>query len=872
MEVPLFEEADFSEPKPKAKPAAKKSAAAPTRKPSAAPVAMPMKPPQYKAVKPVAVAPKKKKKSSKKSSSSGFPMTTVIVVSSILFVAVGGLLVYRSFKTTSELHAVAASTQAALQEPPANRSPSYTQDLVPFVKAYCSDCHANGSQEGDFAFDRYASLAALKNDREIWAKVLKLVRLGAMPPSDAKQPTEEERNRAIGWLDHQLYFVDCAAEQNPGRVTVRRLNRIEYNNTVNDLLGINFRPADDFPSDDVGHGFDNIGDVLTVPPLLMEKYLTAGESIARKVTPTGSPSYARRVNSSDKFKGDAKLVFDSSDGKVIVSTGQLTSEFNLPRAGQYKLRVTARQDRSGKEDAKMEVKFAGKSLKTVDVKKTNSLETFEFPLDMPGGKVEVAVLFLNDFYDKDAKKEQDRNLHVGSIEIEGPFGMSDDERKKLPLVRFGPVNGKSVSQAAQENLKDFLPKAFRRSVSQQELERYAGLVDMAVKHGETFDEGMGVAVQAVLISPHFLFRVEGGRRVEGQVEMLDDYALASRLSYFLWSSMPDDELFQLAKDNKLHEPEVLKQQTDRMLKDPRSNALVANFAGQWLGLRKLTTNEVDPDAKLFPDFNKDIRMDFWKETEQFFGSIVRSDASIYDLLDGKYTFLNERLAKFYGIGGVTGPEFRRVDLKDQPRAGVLTQGSILTLTSFPNRTSPVKRGEWVLSNILGDAPPDPPPLVPAIDSTAAANPNLTFRQQLELHRADPGCASCHKEMDAIGFGMQTFDAIGRFRTQDANQPIDATGTLPSGEAFNGTLDLIGILRKHKTKFGRCLTEKMMTYSIGRGVDWYDKCAIDKIMGELESNDRMSTLIQGIVHSAPFQSRKFRDAPINESQKSVAAKN
>jgi hypothetical protein len=332
--------------------------------------------------------------------------------------------------------------------------------------------------------------------------------------------------------------------------------------------------------------------------------------------------------------------------------------------------------------------------------------------------------------------------------------------------------------------------------------------------------------------------------------------------------MPDAELFQLAKDGKLHEPAVLEQQTLRMLKDPRSDALIANFSGQWLGLRKLATNEVDPDPKLFPEFTKEIRMDLWKETETFFGAIVRSDASFYDLLDGKYTYLNERLAKFYNIPNVTGPEFRRVDLANYPRAGVLTQGSILTLTSYPNRTSPVKRGEWVLSNILGDTPPDPPPLVPAIDSTAAANPNLTFRQQLELHRADPGCASCHIEMDAIGFGMQTFDAIGRFRTEENKQPIDASGKLPNGESFNGPLEMIAILRKNKTKFGRCFVEKMTTYATGRGVDWYDKCSVDAIMQRLEQDDRFSSLVLGIVTSAPFQSRKYRDPLLSPSQQSM----
>lgn len=813
--------------------------------------------PQYKAVQPVrapASSAAKKKKKSKNGSGSGPSLTSVVVGSALFFVVVAGILIARSWNSDSV--ALANSSVAEADSKKSVPAANYANDLGPFIHKYCGECHESGSNAGDFAFDRYRNIDEIKADRVIWGKVLKLMKVGAMPPPDSTQPSEEEMAKAISWLDHQLFYVDCNIEQDFGRVVVRRLNRTEYNNTVNDLMAIDFQPANDFPSDDVGHGFDNIGEVLSVPPLLMEKYLAAAEAISLKVVPNGSPVYENRVVNGGSMKSDDKAAYPNGEVMALVSRATARHEFNVPRAGKYKFTIAARQDRAGDEAAKMVVTFGGKELKTISVERRNGFERFSFDLDLPAGKQLVTAAFINDFYNEKAEKEKDRNLHIRSVELEGPFGISPEEREKLLLTKKVPAEGVTVEQAATENLQGFLPRAFRRPVSDVEVSRYVGLVKMTVDRGESFEEGMRTALQAILISPHFLFRVEGGRRVEGNVEFLDDYALASRLSYFIWASMPDDELFDLAKQGKLHEPEVLRQQTDRLLKDPRSSALIQNFPGQWLGLRKLTTNEVDPNAQLFPQFTKEIRKDLWKETELFFDSIVRSNSSIYDLLDGKYTFLNERLAKYYDIPNVTGEEFRRVDLTGQPRAGVLTHGSILTLTSFPNRTSPVKRGEWVLSNLLGDAPPEAPPSVPAIDETASANPNLTFRQQLELHRADPGCASCHKEMDAIGFGMQNFDAIGRFRAMENNQPIDASGVLPSGEAFNGTLELLGVLRNQKSKFGRCLTEKMMTFALGRGVDWYDRCAIDSIMSDLERDDRMSTLILGIVNSGPFQARKL----------------
>ncbi len=564
---------------------------------------------------------------------------------------------------------------------------------------------------------------AVKRDRRAWNKVLKRLKSEVMPPVDADKPTAPERARAVQWLDHQLNDVDSSRPQDPGRVTVRRLNRTEYDNTVRDLLGVDFQPANDFPADDSGFGFDDIGDVLTVPPLLLEKYLAAAEDIAERAVPSHS---------------------------------------------------------------------------------------------------------------------------------------TDQQRRSQPLVREVPRAGLSPAGAARANLKRFLPRAFRRNVSAEECERYVALAQRALDHGNSFDQAMNLTLQAVLVSPHFLFRVEAGRLREGGVERLDDFALASRLSYFLWSSMPDEELFRLAGQSRLHEPDVLKAQALRLLHDPRADALVTNFAGQWLGLRGLKSRDVRPDVAKFPDFTDQLRLDLLKETELFVRSVMLANGSIGDFLNGRYSFLNERLARHYGIDGVKGSEFRRVNFAKERRAGLLTQGSILTLTSHPGRTSPVKRGEWVLTNFLGDAPPPPPPSVPTLEKTQTANPGLTVRQQMERHRADPGCAVCHKVMDVIGFGLENFDPVGRWRDRDGKNPIDAKGALPNGEVFDGPVELTAILSRRKAEFSRCLTEKMFTYALGRGVEWFDKRAVDEIVARLGKDDKFNTLILGIVDSAPFQMRRVQE--------------
>jgi len=421
-------------------------------------------------------------------------------------------------------------------------------------------------------------------------------------------------------------------------------------------------------------------------------------------------------------------------------------------------------------------------------------------------------------------------------------------------VTARPDKSRTARDAAVRVLKPVLYKIFRRPVSNAEVDRYAGLVQKTIDEtGDSYEQGLSLALQAALVAPEFLFRLEADPAPGQSQRQLNDFELASRLSYFLWSTMPDDELFQLAERGQLGQPDVLKQQIRRMLQNEKSQALFDNFAAQWLNLRNL--NDVTPNPDLFRDFSNELRADMRRETELLFQTVVREDRSVEDLLSADFTFVNGRLAGHYGINGVNGDEFVRVSLSGTNRAGVLTHAGILTLTSNPGRTSPVKRGKWIMENIFGEAPPPPPPGVPPLEAAAEASPNATLREQLAKHREDPGCASCHKVMDPLGLGFENFDAIGRWRDTDGGKPVDASGILPPNKSFNGPLQLIEIVKSRREDFFRTLADKMLVYAIGRGTDYYDKCAIDGCRKHMQQNgNRFSALIEGIVLSDPFQKR------------------
>ena len=742
----------------------------------------------------------------------------------------------------------------------------YTEKVVPLLKRYCYDCHSGDAAEAGLELADFATIQSLQADRKRWAKVVRMVDFAAMPPEGSPQPSVKERQEMVRLLEPILFTIDCDLARDPGRVTIRRMNRSEYNNTVRDLLGVDFKPAENFPSDDVGHGFDNIGDVLSLPPLLFEKYMDAAEQIADAAILLYDPQNLPKQRFADKrlrgldFKaGD--IAGKSAGFYALTSKGVVFAKYSPPYPGRYRLRVEAGAQQAGTEFAKMQVELDSKTVKVFDVKaKPNAMQMHSIEVDLEAREYELAAAFINDYYKPDAKdpRERDRNLYIRAIELEGPLKLPPEafpaSHRRLMIAQ--PTKGKSVRQAAEEVLMPFVQRAFRRPVSKDELNPYVGLVERVVADDRSFGRGIQVAISGILVSPHFLFRIEEHSKADNaqQIQSLSQYELASRLSYFIWSSMPDDQLFSLASAGKLSDPIVLQQQVKRMLADDRSQALVDNFASQWLNLRNL--EDIKPDPEKFGFFDEQLRNDMRRETELFFASVVREDRSVLDLVTGRFSFLNERLAKHYGIEGVTGDKFRKVSLQDYPRAGVLTQGSILTLTSNPDRTSPVKRGKWILVNVLGTPPPDPPADVPELAAAQKVSPTATLKEQLALHRESASCAICHRQMDPLGLGLENFDAVGRWREKDEGQVIDPQGSLPNGDKFKSPLELIQVLGRRQEDFHRALAGKMLTYATGRGLQYYDRCAVDDIIKNMrKSENRFSALVTEIVLSEPFRKKR-----------------
>ncbi len=653
-----------------------------------------------------------------------------------------------------------------------------------------------------------------------------------MPPEDKLQPTAIERDLLLTFLDQRLATVDCTKGRDPGRVTIRRLNRTEYNNTIRDLVGINFQPADDFPSDDVGYGFDNIGDVLTVSPLLMEKYLAAAERIVEQAIFTGTPGPVVRHYAYSELKATIKVAAPRDDQRlryvrILPPGGELYVDHRFARDLDVVVRVRGFADKSAGQPVRVAFRIDGQDVKTFEVRANEPMRgrSLEARTRVKAGTRRLALVHLDS---KDGKKE--RNLFVPFLEVEMPASEALPESHRRLFVSL-PGDGLTKDEAARKIIAHFARRAFRRPVTEAEVERYLRLFKMADKQGEKFEKAVGLSVQAVLVSPHFLFRIErdpAGAK-PGTAPLVSEHELATRLSYFLWSTMPDDELFALADKGELRKN--LDAQVRRMLKDSRAKALVQNFGGQWLEWRNLKT--LTPDRGTFPGFDEELRAAMVKEGELFFEAIVQEDRSVLDFLDADFTFVNERLARHYGISGVYSPRFRRVSLdKDSPRGGVLTMATVLTVTSNPTRTSPVKRGKWILENILNSPPPPPPPDAGELNEAKEVIASAPLRKRMEMHRHRADCVSCHAKMDPLGFALENFDGVGGWRTKDGKFPVDASGELPSGEKFNGAKELKKILKWRSEAFARCLAEKMLTYALGRGVEYYDKCAVDDVVRAL----------------------------------------
>ncbi|MDX2065300.1 MAG: DUF1592 domain-containing protein [Fimbriimonadaceae bacterium] len=744
---------------------------------------------------------------------------------------------------------------ASAKKPAAKATASgdaYTRTIQPFVTKYCGGCHGGTTQVANISLTKDKSLAAAAKNAGLWQRAAANVSNSHMPPKGLPAPTLKERQAFVDAVK-SLTIADCSLAD-AGKVTVRRLNRAEYNATVRDLVGVDFRPADDFPSDDVGYGFDNIGDVLTISPLLMEKYLNAAEAIAAQAIQLPIPSKFTLTGPMLSKAGSASQDDDSVD--LMSGDGKAIGEFNIKRPGRYVVRFAGYQYAAGPENASVALRLNGEEVGRFEMANiAPKTATFELPARLNKGKNRVEVQFLNDFYDpKGPDGRKDRNVTIRSIEVvrTDPESYSESHRRLIPV---DPKPG-TERDTAKAVLTKFAERAYRRPVSADEVNRLMSLYDLSTKAKEPFERGVQLGITAALVSPHFLFRVEVDPRDAKGSRELTDFELATRLSYFIWSSCPDDRLFELARQKKLRQPGVLKAEVVRMLADPRAEGLADNFAEQWFQLRRL--DGFNPNPKQFPGFDNELKEDLRTETKRFFMHVLRRNESALDFIDGKYTFLNERLAKHYGVPSISGDQFRLVAMNSPQRGGVLGHASILSITSNPTRTSPVKRGKWVLENILGTPPPPPPPGVPDLEEKHEDMTAKTLRERMELHRKKPDCFSCHSRMDPIGFGMENYDAVGKWRTADDGATLDTSGVLPDGRKFKGPQQLKQILLQNKEQFVRTLTDRLLTYSMGRGMEPKDQCHIDSIVARAKANEyRFADMIVAVVQSDPFRKRDIR---------------
>jgi len=825
----------------------------------------------------------------------------------------------------STAHLTAQSTDQA----------SFDRSVRPVLAKYCITCHNEKLNTANLNLDAV-------NDPAVWDKVLDKLSAGKMPPTGLPAPSKAEISAVTSWIESTTKRTN--REPDPGRVTARRLNRVEYNNTVHDLLHVALRPADEFPVDDSGYGFDNIGDVLSVSPLLMGKYMSAAKKLS-KVAIYGDTIPPKPIVLGHLM---GKKGHDGASGGIVSSNaylpfslrGAMYGSFVFPVDGEYEFRVrianyrgqdpadlpqgqgrpqaaqegqtpdvpqgrggrggragrggpqtdagategqaparrgrgrgevTAEQLQAAAEAArkafppvKLVLTVDGKSVLTGVVEGNVNFEysrgDFVTRIPVKAGEHTFRASYpeLADMPDPLRNRNPDlrRKLYVDYIDIVGPFSASADPPESYKSIFIcGHRPGQHTQECARKVVSNLLRRAYRRPITEEEIASKLQLIAMARKEKDTFEEGVRVALQAILVSPSFLFRIERDAKPKGAgvaAHLVSEHELASRLSYFLWATMPDDELTRVADQQQLRKPGVLEAQVRRMMADPKSENLVENFGGQWLQLRNLGRTKPDPER--FAVVDDELLDAMRQETLLFIAAIMREDRSILDFIDAKFTYLNGPLARHYGIPGISGEQFQRVTLDGEQRSGLLTQASVLTVSSYPTRTSPPVRGKWVLENLLGMPPPPPPANVPALDDSTVAS-TASMRERMEQHRKDPNCSVCHTVMDPIGFGLESYDAVGRWRTHDGKALIDTAGSLPDGKSFGGAKDLKQILKGQSEAFTRNVSEKMLTYALGRGVESHDKPAVDRISRQVAANDyRFSTLVLEIVNSTPFQMR------------------
>lgn len=855
---------------------------------------------------------------------------------------------------TRTLSGQAQATQALAAE--------FQQDVLPVLARSCLGCHNEKAQAGKLNLEPMRDPATTATHTAVWQSVLEKVSAGAMPPPTAKALSGAERAAVVGWINKLpgLTAGTRTAEAMAGRVTARRLNRVEYNNTIRDLLGVAARPADEFPVDDSGYGFDNNGDVLSVSPMLMEKYMQAAATISRLAVygETVPPKPTRLIRLMNRRSQDAYDVLSEGNSGVYLPyslRGAMYGDFTFPVDGEYEFRLRianfrgddaditdeervrrAEERRKLFEARRLEREKAGaaagaparggraggpprrdptpEELQARDEAARKAAPPRKLILTVDGAQVISTVIegtgafgysqgeftaraavkagerFIRASYpelaDLDSplqniNPDMRRGLFVDYLDIVGPFNPSTapaESHKKIFIC------GQKTAQCARTILSSLMERAYRRPVTAQELTSKLELVTLAQREGDSFDEGIRLALQAILASPNFLFRIEtpssivnrpssvGDRRVAGAPMLMmaaqsrrtlddrrsstmteypvSDVELASRLSYFLWASMPDAELMRVAKAGTLRQPAGLEAQVRRMMADPKGYNLVENWAAQWLQLRNL--GRTKPDPKRFPTVDDELIDAMRTETMKFVETIIKEDRSLLDFIDAPFTWVNGPLARHYGIKGIDGEAFQRVTLDGEQRSGVLTQGAILTVSSYPTRTSPPVRGKWVMENLLGTPPPPPPDDVPSLNDSNIGT-EVSLRERLEQHRRDPSCSPCHMLMDPLGFGLENYDAVGAWRTHDGKFPIETAGTLPGGQTFTGSKGLKEILKTKSDAFVTNVTEKLLTYSLGRGLERFDRPTVEAISRQVKASEfRFSALVMEVVKSKPFQ--------------------
>jgi mono/diheme cytochrome c family protein len=814
---------------------------------------------------------------------------------------------------------------------------SFSRDAEPVLEEHCYDCHGDGSSKGGVQLDGFKGDSDLQN-HALWLRVMKNVRAGIMPPATEPRLSQEEEKKLMSWIKWRAFSLD-PDHPDPGRLTLRRLNRVEYRNTIRELTGYEFDTLKEFPADDTGQGFDNIGDVLTISPMLLERYLDAAQTIISQTVPTQPLVQAEVQVPGRSFKVDdmkalqdlekataagptkrpsPRVQGDSLDLSYYTKATVRTS-YHADHAGKFQVvaKMTAVEayvdDQFDLNKANVVVKIDGEPLLSQDFARESD-KTFEFTFDRTwkAGDHDISIELSPVGPDRDQKRRL--RIRLNSVTVRGPdareFWVPPPSYAKF-FPRRVPWWPASRRKYAAELLRNFASRAFRRPVDEATVDRLVAMEEaVASQKDGTFEAGVAQGMVAVLASPRFIFRQEEVEPLRpGEVyPLVDEYSLASRLSYFFWSSMPDDTLFDLASKHELRAR--LGEQVARMLADKRASEFVSNFTGQWLEARDISNVQIDPlsvylrehpnpeaeqaratfrkinkiaEEKRTPEekaaydqarkvffaifrapkaqLTESLRTAMRRETEMDFSYVINGNRSLLELIDSNYTFLNEELAKHYGVPGVTGSEMRKVVLPpDSPRGGILTQGTVLSVTSNPTRTSPVKRGVFILDAILGTRPPPPPPNIPALEDAASPEKlkTMTLRENLALHATNKTCAACHSRMDPLGLALENFNAMGGWRDAEFNRTIDPSGKLITGEKFSSIRDLKHVLATSRRRdFYYCFTEKLMTYALGRTLDYYDVETTDRLVDGLESSGGLPLpLIQGIVNSAAFQQRRL----------------